>query len=60
MHITKSRVPLQSQYTLQGQILESLDSAKYLGVTIFQDLNWNKRITEGLGGRGGGLVFTIH
>ena len=34
MHITKSRVPLQSLYTLHGQILESLDSAKYLSVTI--------------------------
>ena len=44
MHITKSRVPLQSQYTLHGQILESLDSAKYLGVNISQDQNWNKHI----------------
>ena len=42
MHMTKSRVPLQSQYTLHGQILESLDSAKYLGVTISHELNWNK------------------
>ena len=30
MHITKSRVPLQSQYTLHGQILESLDSANHI------------------------------
>ena len=46
MHITKSRVPFQSQYTLNGQTLESVDSAKYLGVTISQDLNWNKHINN--------------
>ena len=32
LHITRSRQPLQSQYTLHGQFLESVDSAKYLGV----------------------------
>ena len=46
MHITVPRVPFQSQYTLSGQTLESVDSAKYLGVTIFQDLNWNKHINN--------------
>ena len=46
MHITKSRAPFQSQYTLHGQTLESVDSAKYLGVTISQDLNWNKHINN--------------
>ena len=46
MHITKSRIPVQSQYTLHGQTLESLDSAKYLDVTISQDLNWNKHINN--------------
>ena len=44
LHITRSRQPLQSQYTLQGQFLESVDSAKYLGVNITQDLNWNHHI----------------
>ena len=46
MHITMSRVPFQSQYNLHSQILESLDSAKYLDVTISQDLNWNKHINN--------------
>ena len=46
MHITKSRAPFQSQYTFHGQTLESVDSAKYLGVTISQDLNWNKHINN--------------
>ena len=46
LHITCSRQPLQSQYTLHGQFLESVDSAKYLGVNITQDLNWNHHINE--------------
>ena len=50
-------VPLQSQYTLHGQILESLDSAKYLGVYISQDLNWNKHINNITGKANGALVF---
>ena len=37
LHITRSRQPLLSQYTLHGQVLEAVDSAKYLGVTIAQD-----------------------
>ena len=35
-----------SQYTLHGQVLESVDSAKYLGVNISQDLSWNHHINE--------------
>ena len=30
-----------AQYTLHGQVLETVDGAKYLGVTISQHLNWN-------------------
>ena len=37
--ITRSRQPLLSQYILHDQVLEAVDSAKYLGVTISQDLN---------------------
>ena len=35
---------LQSQYTLHGQFMESVDSEKYLGVNISQDLNWNHHV----------------
>ena len=30
LHVTRSMQPLQSNYTLHGQVLESVDSAKYL------------------------------
>ena len=44
VHITRARQPLLLQYTLHDQVLEAVDSAKYLGVTISQDLNWNNHI----------------
>ena len=45
-HITRSRQPLQSQYTLRGQALECVESSKYLSVNISRDLNWNNHINE--------------
>ena len=46
LHITSARQPVLSQYILHGQILETVDSVKYLGVTISQDLNWNNHISS--------------
>ena len=46
LHITRCKQPLLSQYTLHGQVLESTDSAKYLGINISNDLNWNHHIDE--------------
>ena len=46
LHVTRSMQPLQSNYTLHGQVLESVDSAKYLGINIFEDLVWNTHIQE--------------
>ena len=57
LHITRSRQPLQSQYTLHGQFLESVDSAKYLSVNISLDLNWNHQINEITGKTNGTLGF---
>ena len=42
----RSKKPLLSQYTLHGQVLETVDNAKYLGVTISKDLNWNNHIND--------------
>lgn len=46
LHISKSRHPIISQYTLHGEILEAVDCAKYLGVSISKDLSWNTHINE--------------
>ena len=42
--VSWSKKPFKSQYYLHGQELESVDTAKYLGVTISKDLNWNSHI----------------
>ena len=46
LHITMSKKSLLSQYTLHGQLLEIVDNAKYQGVTISKDLNWNNHIDD--------------
>ena len=46
LHITRSKHPLNTQYSLHGQVLEATDTAKYLGVSIARDLNWNDNISS--------------
>ena len=38
-NITRTRKPLQSQYILHGQLLEAVDNARYLGISISKDLD---------------------
>lgn len=38
------KTPFQTQYSLHGCVLESVPSAKYLGVTISEDLRWTDHI----------------
>ena len=45
-HITRSRKPVMSRYFMQYQELESVDTAKYLGVGINRDLSWNTHINN--------------
>ena len=42
--ITRIRHPIIIQYTLHGQALATVKSAKYFGITITSDLTWNKHI----------------
>ena len=44
IHITKKKIPLDTQYILHGTVLEAVSSAKYLGVTLSDDLSWNTHI----------------
>ena len=44
LHITQARTPIRHQYILHGQVPEAVDHAKYLGLEISHDLNWNTHI----------------
>ena len=46
MHITRSRSPITKLYTLGGQILEQVNQAKYLGVMLWDELNWSPHINS--------------
>ena len=41
MHVSRKLRPLISSYFLKGEQLESVDSAKYLGVNIAKDVTWH-------------------
>ena len=41
MQLTKKHNKIQASYTLEGTVLENVESIKYLGVTITSDLKWN-------------------
>ena len=41
LHITRAKCPIQTRYILHSTVLESVPSAKYLGVTISDNLSWN-------------------
>ena len=46
IHITRSKKPIPSSYVLHGRVLETVPSAKYLGVNISSNLTWNDHIQK--------------
>ena len=47
MQITRKRIKkIHASYTLEGTVLENVESIKYLGVTITNDLRWNTHISN--------------
>ena len=46
IHIARSRPPLPTKYTLHGETLEEVASARYLGVDIANDLSWKTHISR--------------
>ena len=41
MRISRTQQPLSRMYTLCGHVLQQTDKAKYLGITIFDNLDWS-------------------
>ena len=46
LYITRSRWPFKSTYTMHGQVLVSVDSARYLGMDIASDLNFSQHVNR--------------
>ena len=40
VHITRSKRPIKTFYSMHGQVLEVVNSARYLGVDIASDLKF--------------------
>ena len=44
--ISNKRLPSSSEYKIDNIVINKVASAKYLGVTITQNLSWKERITK--------------
>ena len=46
LRVTTKKSPQHFYYNMHGHILESVQSANYLGVTLSADLKWNNHIQQ--------------
>jgi hypothetical protein len=46
LSVTRSQTPFHASYILKGHTLESVTAAKYLGITISKDMNWDTHINN--------------
>jgi len=47
--VTRRRTPFKFQfllYKLHGKVLETVDTTKYLGISLSHDLHWNDYVNE--------------
>ena len=44
LHVARLKTPIETKYFLHDTMLNSVSSAKYLGVTISDDLSWSSHI----------------
>ena len=44
MRVSRNQTPIPYQYELSGQVLEEVKDAKYLGVTVGDDLEWTNTL----------------
>ena len=57
VHVTGSKKPVKRDYILHGQVLESVTSARYLGVDISGSLSWNPHVDRITGNANRTLSF---
>ena len=57
LQVTGSRKPINGIYRLHGHVLETVTSAKYLGVDVFSGLTWNSHIDRITGNANKTLAF---
>ena len=55
--ITRKKTPILYYYILHGQVLEHVQSAKYLGCTFNKDLDWSEHIQNISNKANGTLAF---
>jgi hypothetical protein len=46
LRVTSKRLPLTTGYTIHGQVLNTTDTAKYLGLNIHKNLSWDNHVDK--------------